>query len=234
VNTRAQNCGCKTLHLREGNTQNAHAGGNGPVTTLGIMFDEMTRVVENVLVGGPAFNSQKVFKGDTILSIDGQDASQGDLGTMLRGKDKPDSIVTIGLKRVSGNVEDVKLQRMVSSQLAEKREMFELFTVMTNRAKIGKDKVLETTVQKVFDLWTAEMLEEYEHDAITANDIHEMQECCKRWLDELLQILEADEKVVGIQKKTTKSVRAAPPPAGGQASVSEEDLEKLRAELVNL
>ncbi len=94
--------------------------------------------------------------------------------------------------------------------------------------------VLGTPVQKVFDLWTAEMLEEYEHDVITANDTHKMKECCKRWLEELLQILEADEKVVGIQKKTSKSVRAAPPPAGGNASVSEEDLEKLRAELVRV
>jgi hypothetical protein len=215
-------------------TQSTHIGGTGPITTLGIMFDERTCVVENVLVGGPAFKSQKVFKGDTILSIDGQDASQGDLATMLRGTDKPDSTVTIGLKKVSGNLEDVKLQRMVSSHLAEKREMFELFTLMTNRAKISKDKVLGTTVQKVFDLWTAEMLEEFEHDAITANDIHKMQECCKRWLEELLQILQADEKVVGIQKKATKSVCAAPTPAGGKASVSEEDFEKLRAELVNL
>jgi len=31
--------------------------------------------------------------------------------------------------------------------------MFELFTLMANRAKVDKDKVMESSVQRSLDLW---------------------------------------------------------------------------------
>jgi hypothetical protein len=171
----------------------------GSRTTIGIMFDAKCRVIEYVLVGGPAYNSDNVFKGDTIMSVDGQDASTGDLATLLRGIDEPDSLVTLGLMRESGEVEDVTLRRMDTMKLEDKREMFDLFANLVSRAK-DMDKVMETTVQKCLDLWTAQMLEEFEHDEIISRNIHTMQECCWWWLQELLQILERLQKTVEVEK----------------------------------
>ena len=181
------------------NTHISHTGVMGSRTTIGIMFDAKCRVIEYVLVGGPAYNSDNVFKGDTIMSVDGQDASTGDLATLLRGIDEPDSLVTLGLMRESGEVEDVTLRRMDTMKLEDKREMFDLFANLVSRAK-DMDKVMETTVQKCLDLWTAQMLEEFEHDEIISRNIHTMQECCWWWLQELLQILERLQKTVEVEK----------------------------------
>ena len=49
-------------------------GGNEP-TTVGISFEEAHGVMTilNLMVGGPAFNSKRVSKGDQVLSIDGKE-----------------------------------------------------------------------------------------------------------------------------------------------------------------
>lgn len=49
-------------------------GGNEP-TTVGISFEEAHGVITilNLMVGGPAFNTNKVSKGDQVLAIDGQE-----------------------------------------------------------------------------------------------------------------------------------------------------------------
>ena len=123
------------------NSHISHTGGMGSKTTIGIMFDAKCRVIEYVLVGGPAYNSNNVFQGDTIMSVDGQDASTSDLETLLRGIDEPDSLVTLGLMRESGEVEAVTLRRMDTMKLEDKREMFDLFAKLASRAK-DKDKVM--------------------------------------------------------------------------------------------
>jgi hypothetical protein len=40
------------------------------------------------------------------------------------------------------------------------------------------------------------MLEKCEHDAKNFHVVHEMHECCKRWLEELLQILQVNRLLV--------------------------------------
>jgi C-terminal processing protease CtpA/Prc len=54
------------------------------ITTVGISYDDKSAIVQNTLVGGPAFNSKMVHRGDKIVSIDGVAAKPGDILSMLK------------------------------------------------------------------------------------------------------------------------------------------------------
>jgi len=175
------------------------------VTTLGIMFDQKTRIISNMLVGGPASNSKNIFKGDTIVSIDGNDLPDGNIQDMLVGSDKPDSVITLGLKRSrTGKVDEVKLRRMSIRRLTDKTRMFELLTKLSNCTKFDlfqrKDRDAERHVHEVIELWTAEMHGEAEHDELVHHNLREMQGNCDAWFKELLQILEVGVVVMAILK----------------------------------
>jgi predicted nucleic acid-binding Zn-ribbon protein len=190
-------------------------------TTVGIAFDDRTCVITNVLVGGPAFNSKKVFKGDKIVSVDSVPVVGGDVIPSLKGSDVPGSVVTIGLQRKdSKSVDEVKLRRMDNTQIADKRLIFELFTKLIDKSHKNRDKDSENYTTEALDLWTAEMLEEYEHDQRCLENLHKMQRETGVWLDELLQILMCSEQ--------GEIKRAAAPPAA--PLISKEDLEKLQKE----
>ena len=164
---------------------------SGHATTIGIMYDEKTHIISNLLVGGPASNSKKIFKGDAIVSIDGNDVLNGNIHEMLLGSDKADSVVTLGLKRsTTGKVAEVKLRRKAIRRLADKTRMFELFTNLSNCAKRDQDIEAEGHLQEIIDLWTAEMTEQAEHDELVNHNVQEMQENCDAWFKELLQMLE--------------------------------------------
>jgi C-terminal processing protease CtpA/Prc len=72
--------------------------------TVGIAFDDKSCVITNVLVGGPAFNSKKVFKGDKIVSVDSDPVVGGDVVPRLEGSDDPGSVVMIGLQKNDSNI----------------------------------------------------------------------------------------------------------------------------------
>jgi predicted nucleic acid-binding Zn-ribbon protein len=159
-------------------------------TTVGIAFDDKSCVITNVLVGGPAFNSNKVFKGDKIVSVDSVPVVGGDIIPRLEGSDDPGSVVMIGLQRKDSNiVEELKLRRMDNKQIADKRQLFELFTKLLDKAIKKCDKESEVYTTEALDLWTAEMLEQYTHDEVCLDHFHNMQSATGSWLDELLQML---------------------------------------------
>ena len=66
-------------------------------TTIGISYDEGDRRVTAVMVGGPAFNSKRVFKGEEIVAVDGRKVIGSELMTLLKGSDKPGSAVELTL-----------------------------------------------------------------------------------------------------------------------------------------
>jgi len=89
-----------------------------------------------------------------------------------------------------GKLEQVKLQRMAKSLIADKTKMFDLFTRMLNRSQKAQDFELTKYAQEATDFWTLMMLEEHHHDQIFINNMYDMQDACKTWLDELMFILE--------------------------------------------
>ena len=82
------------------------------------------------------------------------------------------------------------LQRIAKSLITKKINMFDLFTRILDHSKKSKDSELTKYVQEATDFWTLLMLEEHGHDQMFINNLHDMQDVCQTWLDELLLILE--------------------------------------------
>jgi C-terminal processing protease CtpA/Prc len=111
----------------------------------------------NLMVGGPAFNSKKISKGDEVCAIDGVNNLKGpQITAALKGSNIAGTKVTLTIKRrLTGEVEDVPLTRVLTASIADKRKLFDLFTNMANRA--NKDQVL------LYPISNARMLSESEN-----------------------------------------------------------------------
>ena len=98
----------------------------GRKTTVGIAYTSDTFVINGTLVGGPAFNSNKIHKGDEMVSVDGVKCKGNEkkIDALLTGSDQPGSVVTLGMRRSnSSEVSEVKLQRMASERILDKRKV---------------------------------------------------------------------------------------------------------------
>ena len=54
-------------------------------------------IVDNMVIGGPAYNSGILKKGDIILAIDGVVTTEETVLSMLLGEDIPGSAVTLNI-----------------------------------------------------------------------------------------------------------------------------------------
>jgi C-terminal processing protease CtpA/Prc len=85
------------------------------------------------VVGGPAYNTRALDKGDVILEVDAMSIDIESLHDALVGSDVPGSTVTLRVKKAgSGDMKDVEVVRVESRELADKRRLFELFTDIEN------------------------------------------------------------------------------------------------------
>ena len=65
---------------------------------VGVMLNGF--VIEGLVVGGPAFSSQALARGDEILAVDDQPASSSQvLHALLRGDDVPGSQVKLSFRK---------------------------------------------------------------------------------------------------------------------------------------
>ena len=62
-----------------------------------------------------------MFRGDTIISIDGERVDPKEILDKLKGIDVPGSVVELTLRRSGGNEEVVPLRRMPTAVIADKR-----------------------------------------------------------------------------------------------------------------
>ncbi len=51
--------------------------------------------IDNLLVGGPAYNSQKLAQGDVVLFVDGVPVTEDSIGPALVGTDTPGTPIDI-------------------------------------------------------------------------------------------------------------------------------------------
>jgi hypothetical protein len=111
--------------------------------TVGIMLHGVK--VENTLIGGPSFGLLE--KGDIIVRIDGDYVSEADVFEKLKGCDIPGSQVLITVERLGSSSPlsvkslrdfdgldtrevEVMVTRMATAEIADRRRMFDLFTVL--------------------------------------------------------------------------------------------------------
>ena len=99
-------------------------------TTVGIMVDGLT--IDNMVIGGPAYNSGQLDRGDLIVAVDFKSVSEESLQDLLVGPDIPLSSVTLTvIKSGSTTVtRDVVLTRKAMDSIADRCRMFEMFAAM--------------------------------------------------------------------------------------------------------
>jgi len=104
--------------------------------------------VENTLIGAPAALSKRFQKGDAITHIDGTEATKQNIIELLIGSDVPGTIVLIAARR-PGEAEPFQaaLKRACTTDLADKKRMFQLFTSIKDIAAHHRD--LETGARAV-------------------------------------------------------------------------------------
>ena len=61
-------------------------------------------VIENTVVGGPAFTSMCLEPGDMLLAVDGNFATEHTVENMLFGIDKPGTLVTLTVAKGGNEV----------------------------------------------------------------------------------------------------------------------------------
>jgi len=104
------------------------------LSTVGIMLTGCK--IDNLLIGGPACNSAQLDKGDVILTIDGISVLDDNIHDLLVGEDLPGSTVRIGVQKVRTNqIHEVSMVRVASSEIADRRRLFELFTALKSSAQ---------------------------------------------------------------------------------------------------
>jgi hypothetical protein len=114
--------------------------------TVGIMLHG--KKIENTLIGGPSFGILE--KGDFIVSIDGENVSEENVYEKLKGCDIPGTEVSITVERCGNTTSssvrslsdfeqldsrkiEVSVSRMATAEIADRRRMFDLFTIMEVR-----------------------------------------------------------------------------------------------------
>jgi S1-C subfamily serine protease len=60
--------------------------------------------IDNVVVGGPAHNCSKLFRGDVIVKVDGNAVNDDNILEILVGDDVPGSAVQLGVAKGGKNV----------------------------------------------------------------------------------------------------------------------------------
>ena len=132
------------------------------LSQVGLMLNGL--VVDNMVVGGPAYNSGQLQQSDIITHIDGIPVSVETVHDALLGSDIPGTNVTITARRGArdvprsnnplwfaraggqlpdtlkdksqgpmlqgGTTHTIVLVRMATEAIADRRRMFELFTIM--------------------------------------------------------------------------------------------------------
>ena len=109
-------------------------------STVGLQLDGC--VVDNLVVGGPAFNCRQIHEGDTILKIDGKSVTDDTIMSCLVGPDLPGSAVTLTLDQ-KGVTKDVSLKRMDSVIISGKLKLFDHFTKIKEKALANSKHVPE-------------------------------------------------------------------------------------------
>lgn len=101
-------------------------------TSIGVTLNGC--MINNCLVGGPAFNSRKLDAGDVITTIDGMHVNASTIFAALVGDDVPGSKVTLDVHKKYGDRLQVQLERVPSIELVDARKMAELLQALKKSA----------------------------------------------------------------------------------------------------
>jgi hypothetical protein len=97
-----------------------------------------------------------ISPGDVIVLVDDDVVSADDCYEKLIGNDVPGSPVKLTVRSsASLQLKTVTLTRMLSSVMLDNLRMFEVFTLLKDRAFAGRDKFAISQIEKGVQLWTS-------------------------------------------------------------------------------
>lgn len=157
-------------------------------STVGMMLAD--RVIDNMVVGGPAFNSQVLAKGDTIVKVDGFEVDADNHLEMIIGSDVPGSVVKLTVAKAgTGNLVEVELHRMDSREIAERRELFELLTVIKSTAVMDLDHNQATRIDNAIQLFQRMMISAEQRERNVAQKVRAVELACQQGVSELEELI---------------------------------------------
>ena len=176
-------------------------------TTCGLMLKY--NMIDNMVLGGPAFNTRQLSKGDLILKIDGfACTSKEEIHNLLLGEDIPGTTVTLTVKHnhhdsadrwmywdddvdvlLDGVIRDVTLIRMANEEIVDRRRIFELFTSLKDHALQRHDHDTGYIVDETISLWTKMVHADLRHDEQIEQNVKNLQGLLNSLLKDLLMEL---------------------------------------------
>jgi len=159
--------------------------GFGSRCTCGIMLAGSR--IDNLVIGGPAFNSGKLSKNDEILRVDGTVCStQKQIFDLIVGSDEPDTPVTLTVRLSrDGAIDNVTLVRMANEEIADKRALFELFTQLKDIVERLGGSDSGHLCDRVILLWSKMVLADAVHDETIEERVQSMQAGIRTLAEEL-------------------------------------------------
>ena len=153
-------------------------------STCGIMLSGNR--IDNLVIGGPAFNSGKLAKNDEIIRVDGAVCSTHEqMLELLSGNDEPNTPVTLTiLRQGNGAVDNVTLTRMANEEIADKRALFELFTKLKDSAERLGGSDCGDLCDRVILLWSKMVLADAVHDESIVENVKSLQAGLKTLAEE--------------------------------------------------
>ncbi|EKX31360.1 hypothetical protein GUITHDRAFT_149349 [Guillardia theta CCMP2712] len=161
-------------------------------STVGIMLHDCT--VDGLVIGGPAFLSKAIEKGDVIVKIDNKETSAETILSDLVGSDLPGSTVLLHLNKVrTGKTTEIELKKMSTETIAAKLNLFDLFTKTKELAH--DNPAVSTMIDDCIEAWTEMTEKEGEKDLVRS---------CQQLIDELHErlksLMEIGSEIEGHQK----------------------------------
>jgi hypothetical protein len=107
---------------------------------------------------------------------------------------------------VQGEFEDVRIKRISTTQIAERRRMFDNFSHLHDQFKRESDHEAVRYLQETMDLWEDQLIQQHDKDATISSNWTAMQKMSLRWANELanslneIQVLAAEDGEEDIQQ----------------------------------
>eukprot|EP00960_Hanusia_phi_P049342 759506-Hanusia_phi.AAC.4 len=159
---------------------------SGPTSTVGIMVNDLT--VDGMLIGGPAYNSKMLRKGDKIVKVDGIEVSMDNLQEVLVGDDVPGSEVILTVEKQDlMEIVEVTLRRVARTEMAERIELFECFADIKENAIVRDNKEIIFYVDNCVCKFTNVLMEQNVRDQHISSNLKKLKNRSLELISQLLQ-----------------------------------------------
>jgi len=138
-------------------------------TTVGLMM--RNNCVEDLVVGGPAFNSQHIHRGDQLLMVNGHTVrpSVDSVSKLITGDDLVGSTVTLRMMKLNGTTLDVDLVRMPPDRIGARRKIHEHLQNLRQAAVTARDGATASRVDTLVNHWHQMMNDEAQMEGLLAS-----------------------------------------------------------------